>query len=624
MSNSDDKTPQLVSIAKKWVDMDPNPTTAAYVRNLMDQATKESSHEEAANQLAKLFPLDDTRISFGTAGLRAAMRPGPLAMNDLTVLQTAQGIAKYCLANFPSATEKLSVVIGYDHRANAEMQISSLSFAVLSALVFQQAGIDCILLDGLVHTPMVPFTVRQLGAVAGIMVTASHNPKQDDGYKVYASDACQIRAPIDQEIAAEILQNLAPWTDYGKLLQERKAKFPDDPTLGLGRPEITKTMKDAYIEKLVASGLKTGQASIPSDPSLSLPPPVFAYTAMHGVGRPFAERIFQAFDLPTLHLVPSQQDPNPDFPTVSFPNPEESGALDLAKEFAETNQCDIVLANDPDADRLAVAERSRSTGEWTIFSGDQIGVLFGHWLWTQIGRSSKETVSMCASIVSSQMLAEIARVEGFHFESTLTGFKWIGSRSAALSKEGNRHLFAYEEAIGFACGDVIFDKDGVSAMAVMSELALFAYRNGYTLQEQMQKLYDTYGEFVTYNGYYVLEDPKVGETLLERIRGGGTYDTVDVSPYTIASIRDLGVGYDSSQPDNKASLPAATMMTLCFTNGCTVQFRPSGTEPKFKFYIEMKGNPGVSREQVSKELAEMAPYVLDKLLEPTKNGLKRN
>jgi phosphomannomutase len=222
------------------------------------------------------------------------------------------------------------------------------------------------------------------------------------------------------------------------------------------------------------------------------------------------------------------------------------------------------------------------------------------------------------------MLAEVARVEGFHFEDTLTGFKWIGSRSSELSKSGYRHLFGYEEAIGFACGDTIFDKDGVSAMAVFSEMALAVYREGKSLQQHMQSLYDMYGEFVSYNGYYRMDDMGVVDKIMTRIRDNNNYG-IDLSPYQVDYIRDLeGEGYDSSKPDKKPTLPPTEMMTLGFTNGCIVQLRPSGTEPKFKFYVEMKGKPGVSRVEVSNELETMAPYILDKLLEPEKNGLKKS
>jgi phosphomannomutase len=245
-------------------------------------------------------------------------------------------------------------------------------------------------------------------------------------------------------------------------------------------------------------------------------------------------------------------------------------------------------------------------------------------LQTDYGR--KQPVSMCVSTVSSKMLAEIGRVEGFLVEETLTGFKWIGSRATQLKAEGYRNLFGYEEAIGFAAGDVIFDKDGVSAMAVLSELALFVYReNGTSLKDHLQGLYNQYGEFLSHNGYYIMDDNSVVATIMDRLRANGTYK-MDVGPYEIESIRDLGEpGYDSTKPDKKPTLPTSNsspMMALRFTNGCVFQLRPSGTEPKFKFYIEMKGQPGVPRDQVKKDLDVMVATVLDLLLEPEKNGLR--
>jgi phosphoglucomutase len=373
-------------LAKRWAQDDPNPVTATYVTDLLHRCS--AADEQAISKLESLFPQNGKRISFGTAGLRSSMTPGPLGMNDLTVVQTAQGLARYFLARHDMSSGTPIAVVGYDHRQNPDLEISSLSFAILTALVFQEAGIDCILLDGFVLTPLVPFVVQKVGAMTGIMVTASHNPKLDNGYKVYASDACQIRAPMDVEIAEEILKNLDPWNDYGILIQERRVAFANDACLGLSRPETTREMLDAYYDAMIASGLKTGQAAVErSSPSgRILAPPKFAYTAMHGIGHPFAKRVFEEFGLPEFMAVPSQKDPNFEFPTVPFPNPEEKGALDLAKQFSEENNCDIVLANDPDADRLAVAEKDRSNGKWTVFHGDQIGVMLGTWIWNQIGK----------------------------------------------------------------------------------------------------------------------------------------------------------------------------------------------------------------------------------------------
>ncbi len=233
---------------------------------------------------------------------------------------------------------------------------------------------------------------------------------------------------------------------------------------------------------------------------------------------------------------------------------------------------------------------------------------------------------MCASTVSSKMLAEIAKVEGFLFVDTLTGFKNIGSKAVQLSKEGYRPVFLYEEAIGFCCGDIIFDKDGLNAAGVMTELALYCYRSGSNLATRMQSLYDKYGEFCCRNGYYFYNDSSVTEKIMIGIRNGGKYLS-SIGPYGVKSIRDLGYpGYDSSTADKKPTLPvskSSPMITLTFENGCVVQLRASGTEPKFKYYIEMQGQPGEKRETVLEELMNCSDFVLEELLKPEENGLTK-
>jgi phosphoglucomutase/phosphoglucomutase/phosphopentomutase len=364
--------------AEQWLNWDPNETTADYLRGLLNRVDEADSEES----LSMLFPPNSGRIGFGTAGLRAAMDIGPLRMNDLVIVQTAQGLVKYCQAQ---DDKRLRIVIGYDHRSNTDLGLSSLSFAILTALVVKQSGTECILLDGFVPTPLVAFATQKLGAAAGIMVTASHNPKQDNGYKVYWSDGCQIRPPLDKEISASILENLTPWTDYRDLF----AGLPrSDPSRGLSDPIMTKSLRAQYFDAIRRSGLVSGVIPVPK------PTPAFCYSAMHGVGHPFAEEAFRIFGLPPFLSVPEQEQPDPMFPTVSFPNPEEKDALKLAKAFSDQHGCDVILANDPDADRLAVAERDQKTREWIIFTGDQIGALLGSWLWEIIGKTS-DKVSFC-------------------------------------------------------------------------------------------------------------------------------------------------------------------------------------------------------------------------------------
>eukprot|EP00551_Chaetoceros_affinis_P007136 CAMPEP_0203666464 /NCGR_PEP_ID=MMETSP0090-20130426/3487_1 /ASSEMBLY_ACC=CAM_ASM_001088 /TAXON_ID=426623 /ORGANISM="Chaetoceros affinis, Strain CCMP159" /LENGTH=632 /DNA_ID=CAMNT_0050530341 /DNA_START=169 /DNA_END=2067 /DNA_ORIENTATION=+ len=628
-------TPQsAIDVATSWSSIDPNEKTASFVNELI---RKSSSSEDDLKTLKSLFPTDGSRIGFGTAGLRAGMLPGPLGMNDLVIIQATQGLAKYCMQVVSDSMaerrepKKLVAVIGYDHRSKAEFGLSSKSFALLAKLVFVQAGFDCILLDGFVPTPLVAYSTSKLGAAVGVMITASHNPKNDAGYKVYWSDGCQIRAPLDQGIADCINQNLEPWVDYKELLQSQKDKFKskggDNGCFGLSNSEDTKSMAHSYYEAIQMSGLITGQGQIPfnnkSDGNIGKPPKI-AYSAMHGVGHPWAVRLFESFGLDPFLTVPEQKDADPDFPSVLFPNPEEKGALDLSMNFASSNDCDIILANDPDADRLAVAEKCRESGEWTTFTGDQIGTMLGHWIWENLGKNSDKPVAMCASTVSSKMLRAIAEAEGFLFNETLTGFKYIGSRAVTLSKKGYRPLFLYEEAIGFCCGDVVFDKDGLTAAGTMAELALRTYRNGDTLSKHMQNLYDKYGEFCSNNGYYFCHDSKVTQKIMEKIRNGGDY-MKSVGPYSVKSIRDLGFpGFDSTTEDNKPTLPvskSSPMMTIHFTNGCVAQFRASGTEPKFKYYIEMQGKPGVKRDVVERDLKKCSNTILEALLQPKENGL---
>ncbi|EJK77864.1 hypothetical protein THAOC_00269 [Thalassiosira oceanica] len=602
----------LRTAAEDWASLDPNPKTASHVTALLGRADREGEGGGAVAELRVLF--GGPRISFGTAGLRGPMRPGPRSMNDLVVVQAAQGIASYIKdaeGGEVSPATRPTVVVGRDHRARGEFGLSSERFARYTKLVFDRAEIDCLLLEGLVATPILAFATRYLGATAGIMVTASHNPKDDNGYKVYWSGGCQIRPPMDREIAKAIDENLRPWTDYGAALAEAEAEGR-----GLGDGPRTEKIEEAYF--LSVRALRT----LPEDGGES--DLKFAYTSMHGVGYPYAKRSFDEFGIPgPLLAVPSQRDADPAFPTVPFPNPEERGALNRAMEFAAENGCRVVLANDPDADRLGVAELA-DDGGWTAFTGDEIGALLGMWLLESFGRASSRPVAMIASTVSSNVLAAMADAEGFRFEETLTGFKWIGSRALSLREEGYDVLLGYEEAIGFSCGGVIPDKDGISALGVVASMATSLHGRGETLVSYLAGIYGKYGHFVSDNGYYRCNDPEVAARVIEGMRNGGKYRD-RVGGYDVESVRDLGSpGYDSTTEDGRPTLPtsaASPMITFRFANGCVAQFRASGTEPKFKYYLELRGRPGESREDVEKRLRKMSGIVLEELVRPTEQGL---
>mmetsp|Transcript_25743 Transcript_25743/g.36884 ORF Transcript_25743/g.36884 Transcript_25743/m.36884 type:complete len:631 (-) Transcript_25743:311-2203(-) len=615
----------LLEKSKEWVNHDPNPITRGLVQSFLVSSSMES--------LEKYFGASG-RIAFGTAGLRGPMVPGPHGLNDLVVIQATQGIARCCQEQQQQQGPMMSnkAVIGYDHRCNPDLGIDSYTLACYATVVLQESGFDVLLLTTnspetlFVPTPLVAFATLALQCSVGIMITASHNPKQDNGYKVFWSDGCQIRSPIDIGISQKISQELIPWrNDYFSLVQTLKSRNLSDDI------QRTTEMTNQYFTAMKSTGLYTGigcrivsAATSSTSPTVHNPIKI-AYTAMHGVGAHWVQRAFHTFHLPPLIIVPAQEIPNPAFPTVSFPNPEETGALSLAMEYAEEHGCSIVLANDPDADRLAVAEYNGDS--WVIFTGDQIGILLGHYLYTVFKKQDPAAkIAMCASTVSSSMLGAIAKAEKFTFVDTLTGFKHIGAQSQLLRSQGYRVVFSYEEALGYCCGEFLCDKDGVTAAVVMGELvnSLWMERNNMTLRDYLQSLYDTYGEFVSSNGYYLCNDPTIVAQVLDRVRQGGNY-TKMVAGYPISSIRDLGVpGYDSTQVDGRPKLPTSAsspLMTMHFENGCVFQMRPSGTEPKFKYYFELNGAVGLRREVVLSQLEEMKAAILEELFQPSRNGL---
>jgi phosphoglucomutase / phosphopentomutase len=446
------------------------------------------------------------------------------------------------------------------------------------------------------------------------MVTASHNPKDDNGYKVYWGNGCQIIPPHDAGIAASILANLEPWsrgyTDNGI----RTSPLVEDPTV-----ETTASYFASMKSRLCRHEDDNQSATLK-----------IAYTAMHGVGHAFTSRSFAAFGHLPYIPVDKQLLPDPEFPTVAFPNPEEGkGALKLAIETAEANGARLILANDPDADRLAVAEQDPETKQWKIFTGNEIGVLLGHWELMQYLQShpdaDRSQLYFVASTVSSKMLRAVALAEGLNFDETLTGFKWMGNQTADLRAQGKTVLFSFEEAIGFCVGDLVKDKDGVCAAAVFAEMAVQLAKTNTTVTQHLQSLYEKYGHFVTQNHYVKCYDPRVTDRIFARLRNGGQYWPA-CGDFPIAHIRDLTTGYDSQQPDHKAILPVSAsshMITYTFANGCVATLRTSGTEPKLKYYVELAGAVGQSRDEVTEILRKQVEQIVEQMLQPTENNLER-
>jgi phosphoglucomutase/phosphopentomutase len=552
-----------------------------------------------------------SRMKFGTAGLRSEMGAGFSRMNDLTVIQTSQGLCSYLMEQFPEAKAR-GVIIGFDARHNSSR------FAKRAASAFLSKGFKVYLFSSITPTPYVPFGVRKYGCVCGIMVTASHNPKQDNGYKVYWDNGAQIIPPIDKGIANSILKQLDPWSSAWDLSSLETSPLVVDPY-----EQIHTEYMDALKKYSVN---RERNASCPIR---------FTYTAMHGVGAMFVEEAFRTFNLPGYIPVKQQVEPDPEFPTVRFPNPEEGkSALNLSMETAVSNNSCVILANDPDADRLAVAERQEG-GQWKVFNGNEIGVLLGWWSLESKKRQLKakgepfvaSKYALLNSTVSSRMLGELARAEGLHHEETLTGFKWMGNKTVQLGDRGVEVLFAYEEAIGFMFGRNVVDKDGVSAAVVAAEMRYELEKQGLTFSKKLEELYSTYGRFASETRYVICNDPQLIKAIFEEIRKGGTYPVREVGGAKIVGVRDLTLGYDSTCPPHyKTDLPAdssSQMITFTCDNNCVFTLRTSGTEPKIKYYVDISYSPGLShsQEELLQTLHRMQDAILETFLKPEENGL---
>ncbi|KAL1462742.1 hypothetical protein WDU94_014555 [Cyamophila willieti] len=357
------------------------------------------------------------------------------------------------------------------------------------------------------------------------------------------------------------------------------------------------------------------------------------YSAMHGVGTPYVTSLFKQFKFKPLILVEAQCTPDPEFPTVKFPNPEEPSSLDLALKTADQHGSTLVLANDPDADRLAVAEKS-TDGHWKIFNGNELGAMFGWWalhrLKTKQPDANLKDYYFLASTVSSKILKTIAKAEGLNHDETLTGFKWMGNKVHDLEQQGKHSLLAFEEAIGFMDGTHVLDKDGVTAAVRMAELVTYLETQGKDLHQLLGDIYDKYGHHITHNSYYICHNQVTIENIFHRLRHFNSEpDSYPPSllngKYNVTHVRDLTTGYDSGTSDHKATLPiskSSEMITFTFNNGLVATLRTSGTEPKIKYYTELVAKPELKdREELTKTLDEMVNAIVSEYLQPEQNGL---
>ena len=543
--------PQLLDAARAWGAADPDPATRAELEALVEAAA--AGDAAARAELADRF---SGTLQFGTAGLRAALGAGPMRMNRVVVLRAAAGLAAHVLAvqtpadGAAGSARRPRAVVGYDARHGSEV------FARDTAAVFTAAGIETLLLPAPLPTPVLAWAVRALEAEVGVMVTASHNPPADNGYKVYLGGravepearGCQIVAPHDRMIAERIAA-VGPVEDIPRA-QDGWTVLPAD-------------VEQDYLDAVVP-------AAAGAERSLRI-----VLTPLHGVGGRTTTEALRRAGLADVHVVPEQAEPDPDFPTVAFPNPEEPGALDLALATARAVGADLVLANDPDADRVAVAvpvpgNGTRAGGtaqDWRMLRGDEVGALLGH---AAAARSAGRTGAVFAnSIVSSRLLGRIAAAAGIAHQETLTGFKWI-ARVPGLA-------YGYEEALGYCVApEVVRDKDGISAAVAVAVLADELHAQGRTLLDVLDDLALAHGLYATDQLSVRVADLGRIPVMAAALRDAPPADLGGSAVVEVADLAAPGTG-----------LPPTEGLRLLTADGTRVIVRPSGTEPKLKCYLEV-------------------------------------
>ena len=526
---------------------DPSEQTRAELAALLARTDVKSAAE-----LADRF---SGPLEFGTAGLRGVIGAGETRMNRAVVPRATHGLGKHLLAAVKDAKTR-GVVIGYDGRR------MSREFAEDTACALAALGIRAHVFTTLAPTPLTSFAVAHLGNAAGVMVTASHNPPEYNGYKVYWTNSAQIIPPTDSDIARQIA-SAPPAKDVPRmpLAEARAAGLVVD---------VPDSVTEAYLAAIGA--LRFGPK-----PRRDLR---IVYTPMHGVGNVLARKALAAAGFTDVFSVPEQAEPDGAFPTVAFPNPEEKGAMDLSLSHARARGAELILANDPDADRLAVAiPHEASPTKYLQLTGNQVGVLLGHHL---LVRGPKiQSPLVIASIVSSPQLGAIARALGVRYEETLTGFKWIANRAMDLEREGKaRFVFGYEEALGYTVGDVVRDKDGISAALLFAELTASLLAEGRTVHDELEAIAREHGLFVSGQVNVVRKGTEGAQeirALMDRVRKASPKK---LGPFAVTEISDFAAG--------ARGLPKTNMVSFDLEGGSRVIARPSGTEPKAKFYFDVR------------------------------------
>ncbi len=550
----------MTALITQWLARDPDPKTREELQHLVDT----NNEQELSDRFG-------SRLAFGTAGLRGKVGAGPNRMNRLVIQETATGLGHYLLEQVQDAASR-GVVIGYDGRPDSKQ------FAHDTASVLTALGIKVYLTYQVAATPIVAFGVRTMNAAAAVVVTASHNPPEYNGFKVYWENGAQIIPPHDSGIAAKIDEAT---TKPLPLMSLDDAK----------QQGLLVWLEDDYYQTYRKTMNENALLTPDSNTDISI-----AYTAMHGVGADMAETLLADAGFKKVASVAEQREPDGTFPTVNFPNPEEAGAMDMVLALGKSVDADIACANDPDADRFAVTVK-RPDGEYQMLTGDQVGSLFGDYLLEQQPNSLVGN-----TIVSSRLLSSIAKAHGAEYYQTLTGFKWL--TNVAMSQETEQHpfLFAYEEALGYTVGNKVWDKDGLSAIVAFSQLTGKLKAQGKTLWDKLEALYRQHGFYFNAQRSIALDpnSPPIGDKLRANPPSEIAGKKVSVTEDLKTSVRTFEDGSEET-----INLPASDVLIYHLEDKSRVIVRPSGTEPKLKCYYEViSGFPADMSYEQAQQTAE--------------------
>ena len=512
-------------------------------------------------------------LEFGTAGLRGVIGAGTNRMNKYTVGKATQGLANYIKEQ---GTQDKGVAISYDSRRMSK------EFSLQTALILNANGIKTYLFENLRPVPELSFAVRELKCTAGVMITASHNPPKYNGYKVYWDDGAQIVAPRDKDIIA----NVRAVAEYSEIKEISKEEAIEKGLFNIVGTE----MDDKYINTLKSLILNP---EIVKEQGKNLK---VVYTPLHGTGNTVAERLLKEIGIQNLYVVPEQKEPDGNFPTVDYPNPEDKKAFKLALELAKKVDADVVLATDPDADRLGIYAKDTKTGEYMTYTGNMSALLIAEYRISQMKEKGilPEKGMFITTIVSSDLAKAIASNYGLECFEVLTGFKNIGAimKREEEKTDGDKYVFGFEESYGCLIGDYARDKDGIAAVMALCEAACYYRANNETLWDQMNNIYKKYGFYKEDQVSIVLEGAEGAEKIKEMMTEMRNKDVENIGNYRVLTFKDVDNDYVKDMTtgaESKTGLPKSNVLYYQLENNAWCCVRPSGTEPKIKLYFGVKG-----------------------------------